>query len=44
MKNAEAKVCLAAGPRWEARSGAGGQEVGEECVQKGFCLKTRVDL
>jgi hypothetical protein len=31
MRNAEAQVCQAAGPRWEARSGAGGQALGEVC-------------
>ena len=31
MKNAEARVCRAAGPRWEARWGAGGRR-SDKCV------------
>jgi hypothetical protein len=34
MGNAEAQVCRAAGPRWEARWGAGGAAVGEVCFPK----------
>jgi hypothetical protein len=32
MRNAEAQVCQAAGPRREAPWGAGGQAVGEVCL------------
>jgi len=36
MRNAEAKVCRAVGPRWEAPVGAGGQAVGKLCLERGW--------
>ena len=38
MRNAEAKVCRAAGPRREAPWGAGGVAVGEVCHKNGATL------